>query len=58
MQLGWVVVNVDYTLSNTALAPAAVLDCLRALHWISQHADVYDIDVEKPWEIQPVGIWH
>ena len=44
LQKGWAVVNVDYRLSDTAPAPAAVEDCLCALKWVWQNADQYKFD--------------
>ena len=34
LQMGWSVVNVEYRLSNVALAPAAVEDSRCALRWV------------------------
>jgi acetyl esterase/lipase len=47
LQMGWAVVNVDYRLAATALAPAAVEDCRCALHWVAQHAAEYKFDTSK-----------
>ena len=47
LQEGWAVVNVDYRLAATALAPAAVEDCRCALHWVAQHAAEYKFDTSK-----------
>jgi acetyl esterase/lipase len=47
LEKGWVVVNVDYRLTDVALAPAAVVDCRCALHWIVKNAQKYHIDIEK-----------
>lgn len=47
LQLGWVIVNVDYRPSGTALAPAAVEDCLRALRWIGRNGAQFDIDAKQ-----------
>jgi acetyl esterase/lipase len=44
LQLGWVVVNIDYRPSAVALAPAAVLDCGQAWRWVHANADQYCID--------------
>lgn len=38
MQMGWTIVNVEYRLSDVALAPAAVEDARCALRWVYQHA--------------------
>ena len=47
LQMGWAVVNVDYRLAGTALAPAAVEDCRCALRWVAQHAAEYKFDSGK-----------
>jgi len=47
LQMGWAVVNVDYRLAATALAPAAVADCRCALRWVAQHAAEYKFDTSK-----------
>lgn len=47
LQMGWAVVNVDYRLAATALAPAAVEDCRCALRWVAQHAAEYKFDTSK-----------
>jgi acetyl esterase/lipase len=47
LQEGWAVVNVDYRLAATALAPAAVDDCRCALRWVAQHAAEYKFDINK-----------
>ncbi len=44
LQLDWAVVNVEYRLGRTALAPAAVQDCRCALRWVFQHAAEYHFD--------------
>ncbi|MBI5475265.1 MAG: alpha/beta hydrolase [Ignavibacteriales bacterium] len=44
---GWGIVNVDYRLTDTALAPAAVIDCRCALHWVVQNAKKYHFDPER-----------
>jgi acetyl esterase/lipase len=38
LQMGFAVVNVEYRMGPVALAPAAVEDCLCALHWIGRNA--------------------
>lgn len=43
MQKGWNVVSVEYR-KGEGTAPAAVLDCLEAVTWITAHADEYRID--------------
>lgn len=47
LQMGWAVVNVDYRLAATALAPAAVEDCRCALRWVAQHGAEYRFDISK-----------
>jgi len=38
MLMGWAVVNVEYRLSDVALAPAAAEDARCALRWVYEHA--------------------
>ncbi|OFW20919.1 MAG: hypothetical protein A3H97_10240 [Acidobacteria bacterium RIFCSPLOWO2_02_FULL_65_29] len=47
LQMGWSVVNVEYRLSNVALAPAAVEDSRCALRWVYKNAKQYNFDVKK-----------
>jgi acetyl esterase/lipase len=47
LQMGFAVVNVQYRLAKTALAPAAVEDALCALQWVGRNADKYHFDVSK-----------
>jgi len=47
MQMGFAVVNVEYRLGKVSLAPAAVEDCLCALHWIGRNAKKYNFDLNK-----------
>ncbi len=47
MQMGFAVVNVEYRLGEVSLAPAAVEDCLCALHWVAQNAAKYNFDLTK-----------
>jgi acetyl esterase/lipase len=47
LEMGWVVVNVNYRLAGVAPAPAAVEDCRCALHWIGRNAKKYLIDTSK-----------
>lgn len=47
LQLGWVVVNVDYRPTGFAGAPAAVVDCIHALRWIGRHAQRFGIDRDR-----------
>lgn len=41
---GWVGFNVDYRLSPRATFPDQLVDIKRALAWIREHADEYDVD--------------
>jgi acetyl esterase/lipase len=47
LAMGLNVVNVEYRVAGTALAPAAVEDCRCALRWVIQHAKEYGIDVNR-----------
>lgn len=47
LQMGFAVVNVEYRLGKVSLAPAAVEDCLCALHWIGRNAKKYNFDLGK-----------
>ena len=47
LQMGFSVVNVEYRLGRVSLAPAAVEDCLCALHWIGRNAAKYNFDLTK-----------
>lgn len=47
LQLGWIVVNVEYRPSGAAPAPAALEDCLGALRWIGDNASRYGIDTAQ-----------
>lgn len=47
LQMGFSVVNVEYRLGRSSLAPAAVEDCLCALHWIGRNAKKYNFDLSK-----------
>jgi acetyl esterase/lipase len=47
LQMGFAVVNVEYRLGKASLAPAAVEDCLCALHWIGQNAKKYNLDLTR-----------
>ena len=47
MQMGFAVVNVEYRLARTALAPAAVEDTLCALQWVGRNAKDYNFDLTK-----------
>jgi acetyl esterase/lipase len=47
LQMGWNVVNVEYRMASTSLAPAAVEDCRCALRWVVQHAAEYNVDTNR-----------
>jgi acetyl esterase/lipase len=47
LSLGWAVLNVEYRLASTSLAPAAVEDCRCALRWVASHAAQYNFDTSK-----------
>ncbi|MGA8150282.1 MAG: alpha/beta hydrolase [Terriglobales bacterium] len=47
LQMGFAAVNVEYRLGKVSLAPAAVEDCLCALHWIGLNAKKYNFDLSK-----------
>ena len=47
LALGYAVVNVQYRLARTALAPAAVEDCRCALAWVIAHAGEYKLDPKR-----------
>ena len=47
MQMGFTVVNVEYRLASTALAPAALEDTLCALQWVGRNAEQYKFDLAK-----------
>ena len=47
LQKGWAVVNVQYRLGRVSRAPAAVEDCLCALHWVRRNADEYGFDASR-----------
>jgi acetyl esterase/lipase len=44
---GWVGFNVDYRLSPRATMPEHVIDVKRAIAWVREHADEYDVDPER-----------
>ncbi len=44
---GFSVVNINYRLASTALAPGAVEDSLCALNWITENASKYNLDLSK-----------
>jgi len=47
LQIGYSVVNVEYRLSDVALAPAAVEDARCALRWIYRNAKQYNFDTKR-----------
>jgi acetyl esterase/lipase len=47
LQMGWSVVNVEYRLTDVALAPAAVEDSRCALRWVYKNAKQYNFDLRK-----------
>jgi acetyl esterase/lipase len=47
LDMGWTVVNVEYRLAKTSLAPAAVEDCRCALRWVIRNAKQYNFDTNK-----------
>ena len=47
LQMGFAAVNVEYRMGSVSLAPAAVEDCLCALHWIGRNAKKYKFDLSK-----------
>lgn len=47
LQMGFDAVNVEYRLADVALAPAAVIDCRCALHWVIANAKKYNFDVNR-----------
>ena len=47
LEKGWAVVNVQYRLGRISRAPAAVEDCLCALHWVKSNAEQYGFDTSR-----------
>ncbi len=47
LEMGFTVVNVEYRIAKVSPAPAAVEDCLCALHWIGRNAKQYNFDLSK-----------
>jgi acetyl esterase/lipase len=47
LERGWGAVNVNYRMSDSALAPAAVIDARCALSWVEQHAAEHHFDTKK-----------
>jgi acetyl esterase/lipase len=46
-EMGWTVVNVEYRMTNVALAPAAVEDARCALRWVYRNAAQYNFDTAR-----------
>jgi acetyl esterase/lipase len=44
---GWNVINVEYRMSGTALAPAAVEDARCALRWVYRNAEHFHLDTSR-----------
>ncbi len=47
LEMGWNVVNVEYRMASTSLAPAAVEDTRCALRWVARNAEKYNIDMNR-----------
>lgn len=47
LEMGWAVVNVEYRLARTSLAPAAVEDCRCALRWVMRNWKEYNLDTAR-----------
>jgi len=47
LQMGFAAVNVEYRLARVSPAPAAVIDCRCALHWVVANAKKYNFDVSR-----------
>jgi acetyl esterase/lipase len=47
LQMGYAAVNVEYRMGRVSLAPAAVVDCRCALHWVFENAKKYNFDVNR-----------
>jgi acetyl esterase/lipase len=47
LEKGWTVVNVEYRMASTALAPAAVEDTRCALRWVFRNAQQWKFDTSK-----------
>lgn len=47
LQMGWAVVNVEYRVASTSLAPAAVEDGRCALRWVFQNAGTFGFDTTR-----------
>lgn len=47
IERGWNVVNVEYRMAGSHVAPAAVEDVRCALRWVYRNAKLYDIDTQQ-----------
>lgn len=47
LQMGFAVVNVEYRMAANSLAPAAVVDCRCALHWVFNNGQKYNFDLKR-----------
>lgn len=47
LQMGFAAVNVEYRMADVSPAPAAVVDCRCALHWVFANAKKYNFDVNR-----------
>jgi acetyl esterase/lipase len=47
LEMGWNVINVEYRMASTSLAPAAVEDCRCALRWVVRNAKQYNVDSDR-----------
>lgn len=47
LEKGWTVVNVEYRMASTSLAPAAVEDTRCALRWVFRNAKQWNFDTNK-----------
>lgn len=45
--MGFAVINVSYRLAGTAPAPAATVDAICALRWVSRNAEKYKLDKDR-----------
>jgi acetyl esterase/lipase len=48
---GYVVVSIDYRLTDTAIWPAQIDDCRSAIRWLRDHAVEYGLDAQR------IGVW-
>ncbi len=47
VERGWNIVNVEYRMAGTSVAPAAVEDVRCALRWVYQHSKEYEFDTTQ-----------